>query len=870
MSSTQIKEDKWVYTQCHRCQSECGIRAHVVDGVCIKLEGVPDSSIGSQGGVCPRGMAGLQVLYDPNRLNYPLKRTNPEKGMGTDPKWERISWEEALDIIVSKMKAAYDKSPSKIIVQHGIVAGNQIIPYFFVPMIAMLSNEKGAPIHINAAGSMCGNMGHYLNSTQYGAFCIFPDFDYCEYMIVFGTNAANGGFQQWATHNCAQARRRGMKMVVFDPMCNAAAAKADEWIPIIPGTDGLICLAMLNVIVNELEIYDREHLKKRTNASYLINVETGKYVRDAENGKPFVWDAKEQRPRSYDEEGIEDYALEGEFVVDGIRCVPSWVLMRKRFAEYTPENVAERTAVPAETIRRIATEFAKAARIGETITIDGKELPFRPVATYNIRSAGTHKNGFHTIYAMDLLNQIMGAANVPGGIVSTSVECWGHPETHRPYLACKAGKDGFTQTAGKWLFPEGGFLPMRDPEKPKHDLEEMFPTAMEMLWVNARDREEVLKKAGLPTEHEVLINYACNAAMNGPSPKIREEFYKKIPFVVDCDIYSNEFNEGFADILLPDACYLERDDWMGIQHSYHNVPTGLNQPWCFHTSHHVTEPMYERRDMAQTVIEIADRMGLTPKLNGYYNDLLQLNGELELKPDQKIDWIDLCDRACRAHFGDKYNWEWFTEHGFISWPKRVEEVYWRPFRKEVKTMIYWEFMLDAKEKTYAIARELGLEDYWDWDVYQPCPVWTPCDAHNVDQEEYPFYSFSWADTFHSNANNQELAWIDEVSQMNPYSYYINMNEDTAESMGLKTGDFVKLESDKGYSVTGYLKTRQGIHPQCIGIMGVSGHWAKGMPVARGKGVNFNSLIDFSIRGMDPLTATVDILVKVRLTKAERG
>ena len=277
-------------------------------------------------------------------------------------------------------------------------------------------------------------------------------------MIVFGTNAANGGFQQWATHNCAQARRRGMKMVVFDPMCNSAAAKADEWIPIIPGTDGLICLAMLNVIVNELEIYDREHLKKRTNASYLINVETGKYVRDAENGKPFVWDAKEQRPRSYDEEGIEDYALEGEFVVDGIRCVPSWVLMRERFAEYTPENVAERTAVPAETTRRIATEFAKAARIGETITIDGKELPFRPVATYNIRSAGTHKNGFHTIYAMDLLNQIMGAANVPGGIVSTSVECWGHPETHRPYLACKAGKDGFTQTAGKWLFPEGGIL----------------------------------------------------------------------------------------------------------------------------------------------------------------------------------------------------------------------------------------------------------------------------------------------------------------------------------------------------------------------------------------------------------------------------
>lgn len=865
----QGKEDKWIYTQCHRCQSECGLRAHVVDGVCVKLEGVDDSSVGSHGGVCPRGMAGLQVLYDPNRLNYPLKRTNPKKGIGEDPGWERISWDEALDTISDKLKECYDDDPSRIIVQHGIVAGNQIIPYYFVPMMAMLSNEKGSPIHINSAGSMCGNMGHYLNSTQYGAFVISPDFDYCEYLIVFGTNAGNGGFQQWETLNCAKARRRGMKMVVFDPMCNAAAAKADEWIPIIPGTDGLVCMAMLNVIVNELEHYDVKYVKSRTNASYLINKEDGKYVRNAETGKPYIWDAKNQCAKVYDDESIEDFAIDGEYMVDGVECVPSWVLMKERFADYTPENTESITSVPAETVRRIATEFANAAHIGETITIDGKELPFRPVCTHNIRSAGTHKNGFHTLFAMDLLHHIMGAANAPGGIVSTSVECWGHPETHRPYLACKAGKDGFTQTAGKWLFPQGGFWPLPDPEKPKHDLEEMFPTAMEMLWLNATDRDEVLKKAGLRTEFSVLINYASNAIMNASSPKIREDFYKRIPFIVDCDIYSNEFNEGFADILLPDASYLERDDWMGIQHSYHNIPPGMDEPWCFHTTHHVVEPMYERRDMAQTVIDLAERMGLTPVLNGYYNAELQLKGDMALKPDEKIEWLDLCDRACRAHFGDEYNWEWFTEHGYISWPKRVEEVYWRSFRKEVKTMVYWEFMLNAKEKTYAIAEELGLEDYWDWSVYQPRPYWTPCDAHGVDAEEYPLYAFSWADTFHSNANNQELAWIDEVSQQNPYSYYININEDTAKKMGLKTGDYVRVDTDTGYSVQGYIKTRQGIHPDCAGMMGVSGHWAKGMPVAKGKGVNFNSLIDFSIRGMDPLTATVDILVKIKITKINK-
>ena len=56
MNQNNSSNDRWIYTQCHRCQSECGIRAHVVDGVCVKLEGVPESSVGSQGGVCPRGI----------------------------------------------------------------------------------------------------------------------------------------------------------------------------------------------------------------------------------------------------------------------------------------------------------------------------------------------------------------------------------------------------------------------------------------------------------------------------------------------------------------------------------------------------------------------------------------------------------------------------------------------------------------------------------------------------------------------------------------------------------------------------------------------------------------------------------------------
>jgi molybdopterin-containing oxidoreductase family molybdopterin binding subunit len=865
LSENKGIKEKWVLTQCHRCQSECGIKVKVINGVAVKIEGFEESSIGSRGGVCPRGMAGLQVLYDPNRLKYPMKRTNPEKGLGVDPKWERISWEEALTVICEKLTEAREEDPNSIIVQHGIVAGNQIIPYYFVPMLAMLANEKGAPTHINAAGSHCGNAGHFVNSLMYGAFVIVPDLDYCKYLLIFGTNSGFGGFQQWLNKKIADAKARGLKVVVFDPMCNAAGANADEWIPIIPGTDGIVALSILNVIANELNMVDEHYLRYRSNASYLIDVDTGKYVRDNNNGKPLQWDEEDGLAKVYDDKTIKRPAIDGEYSVNNTKCVPAWVLLKKRFAEYSPERAGQESQIPAATIRRIAKEFAMAASINSNIIIDGHELPYRPVSTYNIRSAGTHKNGLPALWAIDMLAQIVGASGAPGGNVTVSVECHGHEKTHRPFLANKAGKDGFTQTCGQWLFPEGGFWPVRDPVYPKHGIEQMFPTCMEMLWVNASDWKEVLTQCNLRTDFKVLINYATNAAMNGPSPKIREAFYKTVHFIVDCDLYSNEFNEAFADILLPDACYLEREDWMGIQHQYHNVPIGIHEPWCLHTSHKVIEPMYERRDMAEVVIEIANRMNLTPVLNGYYNHILGLKENLALKPNEKIIWQDLCNRACIANFGPEHDWNWFTENGFISWPKKVEEAYWFQF-KDMKMQLYWEFMINVREKSEAIASELGIAHFYDWNVFDSKPSWFPLKVHKINRQEYPFYSFSFTEPFHSNSNNQEIPWIDEISRNNPYSYFVNMNEDTANAWGLKSGDHVEIETSEGFKAKGILKTRQSIHPDCIGIMGVSGHWAKGLPIARDKGVNFNSLIDFKIRDMDPLTATVDILVKSKVTK----
>ncbi len=860
----EIYDDVWIPTQCHRCQAECGILAHRVNGVVVKLEGNPDSAIGSRGGLCPKGLAGVQLLYDPNRLNAPLKRTNPEKGIGVDPKWQEITWDEALEEIAGRLKKVMEEDPSKIMLQIGISSSTMIVPLFLAKLMMALSTKKGSPLPIISGGSHCGNAGHFINAVNYAAFVTQPDWKYCNYVLQWGTNFGEGGFMQYANRLAAEARERGMKLVVFDPVCNIAASKADEWVPLLPGTDAAVALGLLNVIVNELGIYDAEYLKKKTNASYLVG-EDGHYLRDKTTHKPLVWDVKDSKAKVFNDPSISDFDLDETHKVNGLKCRPAWQLLKEHFKKYTPEKVAEISGVSANAIRRIAKEFAEAAMVGATITIDGKQLPYRPVAIQHIRAAVTHGNGTQNTFALDLLVHVLGAANVPGGMQSVSVECHGYPGSGLPHLEVVPDADGFVSVGGKWLFPENRLWPVVPPEYPHHDLIELFTSALEVpLWGGA-DREELLRKARISSQIDVILNFCTNGVFNSANPRDKAAFLKTVPFIVDIDIFPNEFNEGFADIVLPDASYLEYTDWSGIQHMYHNQPPVLDEPWCFHITQKVVEPQYQRRHAAQVIDDLLYRMGMYEKVIGYYNGFLCLPEELQLPHGKKIVWEDLCDRVARQHFGDEHGWEWFKKHGFISWPKKVEEQYWRPF-KDIRSQVYWEFMIDHGRNVKAISQELGIE--MDWQQYSPLPDWFPCAPHKVTDPDYDLYAFCYREPTHVGSVTMEQPWIDEASAMNPYTYNIALSTETARKKGLKPGDFIEVESSRGNKVHGRLEVRKGQHPQTLTIMGTAGHWAKGQPIARGKGVNFNSLMEMRYSECDPISFSLEVLVKVKLKKVK--
>jgi len=841
--------------------------------VAVKIEGEPDSPMGARGGLCAKGEAGLQVLYDPNRLNVPLKRTNPEKGLHVDPGWKEITWEEALDEITPRLKKVLDDDPRKLLI-HFSVLRNRV--FLMRPWI-----DIGANAFAGGGGLYCGAGAHVVAGMVHCAWSIAPDFKHCNYAIYFGATKGQGsGHSAMITARlAAEARARGMKFVSFDPMCHFGAGKATEWVPILPGTDGAVVLAMCNIIVNELGTIDRIYLKTKTNGPYLVGPDE-KFIRNKETGKPLVWDVNESQAVPYDYRSIPDYAtacninyaLEGEYEVDGVKCQPAFELIKEHLKSYTPEMASEVSTVPATVIRRIATEFAEAASIGSTITIDGCHLPFRPASAILFRGGEGHENSHHTCFAVSLLNQIVGACDVPGGTLGWPARCFGYPETGKDAFSPYMGVDGMLQMDhfGRLERPHGlrrygSPWPVDTPAMRQNaSLRDIFTLGVSMpTWVSS-DQEELWEKIELPYRPEMVMAWGCNLVMSIANHDTIAAALSKIPFIVLFELFSTEYAEAFADILLPDTCYLEYLDWVESLNSQNfNGPMGM-EDWDYHLNQPTVEAKASRRNYLDITWELVDRLGYRAELNNAINELAHFDEGNKLKPDERLSQEEVADKVLKYNFGEEHSLDWFKEHGFISWPKKVEEAYWRYF-VDGRAPIYLEYIIDVRKQIREILEPRDI--HLDYTQYVPLISWTPCSCHKVDNPEYDLYCFSYRDTLHTGSSTMEQPWLDEASRMSPYTYNITMNADVAREKALKDGDIIEIETVTGRKERGTLKVMQGQHPQTLGIAACSGHWARGLPIARGKGTNFDNLIEIDFQHLDPVSLNLENAVRVKVKKA---
>lgn len=837
----QIQEDVWIHSACDMCYSSCGTLVHKVNGVVVKIEGDPECPH-NRGKLCAKGHSAIMSHYDPYRVKAPLRRTNPNKGIGVDPKWERIGWEEALILITEKMKKIRAEDPRKLILSTWDANFNP----FLRPWMSAFGTP--GPMLLSAR---CGSALHSATYLTNGTFNNEIDLDYCNYSILFGTQTGHmiGLGPNIMAQKMAEARARGMKLVVIDPFCNYAAAKADEWIPIRPGTDAAMALAMLNVLLNEKGIFDKDFLKKHTNAAYLTGTD-GHYLRDINNGKPLVWDLAEGKAKPFDAE-VKDVALEGSYVVGEVMGTTSFQALKDEVRKYTPEGVSSITSVLAETIRRIAIEFGVAARIGSKITIEGKELPYRPAAVNYLRGAATRKHGSNIALSISLLNLAIGAMHVPGGHSGVNV----------------------VGPAGKWAPKEdpydGLIIP---PDVISHDfnpydfrpkptmwggLHELFPMAASG---GQREFLSVLEpeKFKNEVEPEMMLHCRSNLMLSRLDPKVQEKILKHIPFIVSFNNYVDETTE-FADIVLPDTSALER--LVPSPNRVYNHLNNITGYWYWGLMQPVTKPTGEARHWWEVMVELADRVGFSQDFYRALN-LTGLEHPYKLDLNKKYTFEEIIDRKLKSEFGPEHGLDWFKKNGYLKFRRKVAERY--PILSvKPKYPIYFENYLRAGEKVKNEAEKNGIP--WDTSDYLAIPDWKPNAGMERKTEEYDLYCINYKTPISFMSYTAENAWLNEIAERHPYYYKILINADTGRKKGIKDGDLVSVAS-RTNKVKGVAKLTELIHPEVIGIAGTFGSWAKGKPIARSKGVHFNSLPPMEAERLDVISGAEDECPEVKIYK----
>jgi anaerobic selenocysteine-containing dehydrogenase len=838
--------DVWVPTVCAGCYNCCGIQVHRVDGRIVEVKGDP-AAPNSKGYICAKGLVRALDVHHPNRVRKPLKRTNPEKGIGVDPGWKEISWDEAMEISVEALKKVRAKDPRGLILSHFDIAGYRLSGAFG----RAFGTEN---MHWNRA-DYCGSASHPAWLITNGTLNSEVDFPNCKYVILWGTQLGHmvNTISLTASSELSEGRRRGHKLVVVDPFCSNAASKADEWLPVKPGTDGALALAMLHVMVCELGVCDVPFLKGQTNGPYLVKAD-GHYLRDEATKKPLIWDLSDGVAKPFDAPDLADPAIDGAYSVAGQAVKPSFQVVKDHLAAIDVEEMGRVCTVPLEQIRRVTREFCETASIGSTVTVDGHTLPIRPVGIDYKRGMAAHKGGMNSCFAIHMLNLLVGAVDVPGG--QRGVNPVG------PYWSAGVSSDGLiipSDFIAKYNKP----YPGRKASIPQTlDLQELFPVALftRGLYPLGIDEPE---KYGIPYKPEAMIHGRTNHMMNSHDPAAMAETLKKLTFQLSIVQYIDETAE-FADVILPDAHDFERWDMFPANDPYAFIAPGPGE-WYFLFRQPVAEPPGEARPWTEIYMELAERLGILQDVYRLGNDAWNLGEAYKIDPSKPYTIRDIAERQAKTIFGPDFRLEDLrTTSASVLRKKTVQEAYPRMFLPS-RVPIYLEYLLDHRSDVQAVLDTLGFD--WDLSTYSPVPHWIPCEAH-AHGGEYDLIATNNKVPTHQFSTTTENMWIDEVARANPYTYHVMLHTSAAAARGLATGDMVCVESRYG-KYTGRLRVTELVHPASVNCSGSFGHWAQGLPVSRRKGVMHNALLPKpTLDRIDTLSGQIDQCVAVRVYKVE--
>lgn len=764
------QETTWVASGCNGCVGWCPLRVRVVGGKAVKIEGNPNSRW-TRGKLCPRGLLNLQIIYDPDRVKKPLKRTNPKKGRDEDPKWVEITWDEAITTIAAKMKELRDKgAPEKFALFRGrYTALDADILY------TRLVKSYGSPNSIShsALCSETDKSGNWYARGEY-AYSAF-DYENTNYILAFGTPFLESQRPTTATLAAWPRGRRGKavraRTVVVDPRFSVTAARADEWLPINPGTDGALALGIAHEILIT-GLWDRK----------------------------FVGDFKEATKTFVTGQAVAEEDWSDAYTIGLVKW---WNLFLK---DFPAEEAAKKTGIPAETIKRIAREFATT----------------KPAVTTRGRGAGAWPgNGTYNIYAIYALNGLVGSVEVNGGI------------NHYPSVS---------------FSPEAVPLDLDDAatagsKKPRVDEKGTmkFPQA-DVITNNVADN--ILKDFPYPVE--MALAYWVNFTFSAPGSKRWEEALKKIPFVAHHTTHISEFSM-YSDIILPAKTYLEK--WSaGSPAGGSNLYSGITlyQP--------VISPLYDTRSEVELAIALGKKLGESyPSIKKSFDGIGGTYGDTAegyTRSRTEIFWKNLPG-----------GWEELKAKGTVNvGPYKFKTEFSTPSKKfEFSSGTLKKLFADKKvtDTDLAVYRIKGRGEL----VYVPHyeePTFIG------DSTKYPLVLITYKNQLNQEGRSANTPWAQEMYQ-NPlygmgWTNLAEINPDSANKYGIAEGDAIYVESEVG-TIKAIAKISEGIHPEVVAICYGQGHWAYGK-WAKDKGANPNEITGVMYEHITGMAAYFNTRVKI--------
>ncbi len=901
--SAPVPQDrKKVSTYCYQCV--CGpdlLTVEVIDGVATRVE--PNYDLKNEhpadGKVCVKPFGLIQKLYNPHRIKRPMKRTNPKKGRDEDPGWEEISWEEALDTVAEKMNAAREKGVQD---ENGnprlaFTTGGAATPFKYMGSFPALLFAWGPfDQSLGAGGTVkCYHSEHMFGELWHRAFTILADTPRCEYLISFGNNGdASGGVTGVRRH--ADARVRGMKRIQFEPHLSVTGANATEWIPIKTKTDSAVLFSMLHVMMHEtpLEKLDVPFLRDRTASPYLVGP-NGFYLRDPDSKKPLLWDMKSASAVAYDTAGTEP-ALVGTYKVmkavevgadeetwqhENIEADTGLEKSKQLVAERTPEWAAEISDVPAETIRRVANEFLSHAHIGETETIDGREVPFRPVATLLGKSVNNGWGGYDCVWAHTMMQVLVGALEVSGGILGSTTHLAGDTDWDR-LLTVDEGEDGFmSHTFTPTSKEEWNNAPINrhaqdclTPMAGKNMGAQLFGSTT-LAWLRLQER--AADSWPKPNPPDVWIIYKCNPAISHSETDLMGDTMATFPFIAAFAYTFDETNH-YADIIMPEATDLESDQLLRLGGGHYMENHWETEGWVLRQA--AVAPLHEAKDFSWIANELARRTGLLEAYNSVINGAgcgIPLQGEgydFSLDISKEHSQEEIWDAVCKAASHDltsgkeTLGLQWFREHGYKTRPYSRLNWYLYPLLEDKGLR----FELPYQERYFRMGKELKNRlhetgaHWWDRQLeeYEPLPNWKDLNKlwdeiieknHDVKASDFPFWLLTARSMQYAWGANVAIQMMKEVSDNVAGHDGILMNTGKAKEMGINDGDIIEITSPVA-STRGIARLRQGVRPDVAVMIAQFGQWKT--PYAKElKRPGLNKLVPMNQDYLDGGGASID-------------